>query len=179
MLKEVSDKASIVKLVMAHILAVFLVETTSGTLSPAGTPCEHCFEAVSGAGKMRIALCAGALGLASCAVPPSDTAFVGPTGSLTHSAKCSHSPEACFKSASSNCRGPYTVVDSNSNAGGLVADILPGPVTWYNMTYICGASNGQHPTFPFRGQQYTPPTYTPPTMTNCQKHGNSVSCQTM
>ena len=43
---------------------------------------------------------------------------------------------------------PYAVVDSHSNAGGLLADILPGPVTWYTMVYQCGRA-GAFPQFPF------------------------------
>lgn len=65
------------------------------------------------------------------------------------------------------------MLDSESHAGGLVADVLPGPVTWYGMTFACGPSDGRMPSFAFRGQ-----TYRPPTVTNCQKHGNMVSCQT-
>jgi hypothetical protein len=49
------------------------------------------------------------------------------------------------------------VVDSYSKAGGLVADILPGPVTWYYMSYQCGKSDGRMPSFAFRGQNYQRP----------------------
>jgi hypothetical protein len=35
------------------------------------------------------------------------------------------------------------ILNSESHAGGLLADILPGPVTWYTMTYVCGASDGK------------------------------------
>jgi hypothetical protein len=28
---------------------------------------------------------------------------------------------------------------------------MPGPVTWYSMTYQCGPSDGKMPAFAFRG----------------------------
>jgi hypothetical protein len=71
--------------------------------------------------------------------------------------------------------GSYQVLDSESHAGGLVADALAGPVTWYGMTYVCGKSDGRLPSFPFRGQQYLPAAR--PIVTNCQSFGNSTSCQ--
>ncbi len=42
------------------------------------------------------------------------------------------------------------------------ADVLPGPVTWFGMTYKCGASGGPHSKFTFRGQQYRAPTIVMP-----------------
>ena len=117
-------------------------------------------------------LLASLLSLTSC-VAPSTSSYIGPSGSSTNSTKCSQSPEACFQQASQTCSGrQYSVVESHSNAGGLLADILPGPVTWYHMTYVCGQSGGAYPTFPLTGQQYRPPA-----VTNCQNYGNSVSCQ--
>lgn len=119
-----------------------------------------------------------AMGLTACATTNA-TSYVGPSGSKTHTAKCSQSPDACFQKASETCKGGYKVVDSYSKAGGLLADVIAGPVTWYYMTYICGSSGSGHLTFPFRGQTYTPTPiiYTKPTYTNCQRFGNSVSCQ--
>jgi hypothetical protein len=74
-------------------------------------------------------------------------------------------------------------LDSHSKAGGLIADLLPGPITWYYMSYQCGKSDGKMPTFGFRGQSFQPPpvvvapAYTPrTTTTNCNRFGNSVSC---
>ena len=87
-----------------------------------------------------------------------------------------------MKTANQTCKGSYQVLDSSSNAGGIVADILPGPVTWYRMSYQCGRSDGRMPTFPFRGQSYSPPAVvvTQPTMrtTNCNRFGNNVTCTT-
>jgi hypothetical protein len=80
--------------------------------------------------------------------------FNGPTGVALNTAKCSQSSVGCLQEASQVCGGKYSVVDSESHSGGLLADALPGPVTWYSMTYQCGPSDGKMPTFAFRGQQY-------------------------
>ncbi len=115
----------------------------------------------------------------SACVEPSQTTIAGPSGQAINTAKCNQSPEKCMKKAAETCKGPYQVVDSHSKSGGLVADVIPGPVTWYSMSYQCGRSDGRMPTFPFRGQTYQAPQMTAapkPTTTNCSKFGNSVSC---
>ena len=121
--------------------------------------------------------------LAGCA--PTNTAFVGPSGATDNTTKCSRSPEECFQTAAKTCGGPYAVIDSESHAGGVFADIVPGPVTWYRMTYECGRAGASYPSFPFRGPQYTQPlsanevpVYRRPTQTNCNVFGNNMSCQT-
>ena len=95
------------------------------------------------------------LALAGCV--SSGEPIPGPSGQVMNEAKCNMSPTGCLKEAAAKCKGPYQVLDSSSNAGGLVADVLPGPVTWYRMTYQCGPSDGRMPQFPFRGSTYTPP----------------------
>jgi hypothetical protein len=80
--------------------------------------------------------------------------FNGPSGTPVNTAKCSYSSAGCLKQASDTCRGPYQVLDSDSHSGGLVADVMAGPVTWYSLTYQCGASDGKMPAFAFRGQQF-------------------------
>lgn len=124
----------------------------------------------------------GLYALASC-VEPTTSPVTGPSGAVVNTAKCSSSSEGCFKAAAKTCNGSYQVLDSYSKAGGLVADLMPGPVTWYYMSYQCGKSDGRMPTFDFRGQSYQPPpvivspAYTPRTSTtNCRRFGNSVSC---
>ena len=112
-----------------------------------------------------------ALLLASCQT--GDETYVGPSGRNVNNAKCSTSPQGCFKTAAEVCKGPYRVVASHSNAGGLLADVLPGPVTWYNMPYECGASDGRYPDFQFRGASHVIPQST---TTTCSRFGNSVSC---
>lgn len=90
-----------------------------------------------------------ATGLSGCITEQSS--FTSPTGAVANKAKCSTSPDGCFQQASKTCSGPYQVLDSESHAGGALADLVPGPVTWYSMTYQCGPSNGQMPAFAFRG----------------------------
>ncbi len=113
-----------------------------------------------------------------------------PDGSSMKNVKCNMDSQKCFVSASESCKeagGSYQVVSSHSNAGGTLADILPGPVTWYNMTYMCGPSDGRMPEFAFRGQGYVPPPVIVnqpqqqrprPTTTNCTRSGSSVNCTT-
>ena len=121
-----------------------------------------------------------ALSLAAC-VEPSTTTIAGPSGQAVSTAKCSGSSETCMQAAADACKGPYQVVDSYSKAGGIVADVLPGPVTWYYLTYQCGKSDGRMPAFPFRGQSYQPPPVVaaPPrqaTTTTCSAFGNTMTC---
>jgi hypothetical protein len=108
-------------------------------------------------------------------------AVPGPSGKAMQEVKCNGSPTACFKKANAICKGSYQVIDSSSNAGGLVADVLPGPITWYRMSFQCGKSDGRMPAFPFRGQQYSPPpvVVTQPSLprtTTCNSFGSRVTC---
>lgn len=104
----------------------------------------------------------------------SQESVTGPSGGIVHQAKCSGSPNGCLNEAGKTCAGPYQVLASSSNAGGLVADVLPGPVTWYNMSYQCGSSDGKMPSFDFRGGVYRAPVQT---TTTCNKFGQSVTCR--
>lgn len=118
--------------------------------------------------------------------------FRGPDGSSIKTVKCASDPARCFAVASQSCpsMGTYRVISSESHAGGVLADILPGPVTWYGMTYACGATDGAMSDFKFSGQQYTPPPLPAPalrpiiiqqqpttTTTNCTKAGETVTCR--
>ena len=130
-------------------------------------------------GGTRLAVLAiGAALLSACV--SSNEAIQGPSGATVHDAKCNGSPNACLKKAAATCKGPYQVLDSSSNAGGAIADIMPGPVTWYRMSYQCGLSDGRMPSFPFRGQQYTPPPVVIQqprvTRTTCGTVGNTLNC---
>jgi hypothetical protein len=119
------------------------------------------------------------------------TEFAGPDGTKSKAVKCNQDPNKCFVAATQSCpEGAYRVVSSESHAGGLLADVFAGPVTWYGMTYVCGPSDGKMPDFAFRGQRYTPPpvVMTQPVVTrpapapaafrttNCTQMGNSVNC---
>lgn len=114
-------------------------------------------------------------GLSACGSTSSNTSFVGPSGEQIHSAKCSIASQGCYQEAAKICGGSYQVLDSESHAGGIAADLMAGPVTWYGMTYSCGKSDGRLPAFPFRGQTYVPDAS--PRTTNCQAIGNSLNCQ--
>ena len=117
--------------------------------------------------------------------------FRAPDGSTLKSVKCASDSSRCFATAAQSCPGggTYRVVSSDSHAGGAIADIIPGPVTWYSMTYACGLSDGRMPDFNFVGQRYTPSPAPAPrpiivtpapaaTTTNCIKVGDTVSCST-
>lgn len=94
--------------------------------------------------------------LAACAAP-STSQSVLPDGRQVFTSKAVSNPNDIFDEAAATCSGTYAVIDSWSNAGGSLADLMPGPFTWYGMRYVCGAPSSINPTFPFRGQSYTPP----------------------
>ena len=74
-----------------------------------------------------------------------------------HQTKCKGNSGACIQEAQRVCGGEYHVLFSESHAGGLLGDSVPGPVTWYSMSYECPNSRGDKPDFPFRGNTYPPP----------------------
>ena len=94
--------------------------------------------------------------LGGCVIPSTES-YHDPSGTKVHKTKCTAENIGCFQEASQTCGGPYQVITSDSHAGGVFADWLPGPVTWYTITYRCGASDGQTPSFRWMGQEYTPP----------------------
>jgi hypothetical protein len=110
-----------------------------------------------------------AIGLSGC-METAGPSFNGPSGTPVSTAKCSQSSVGCLQKASQTCGGQYLVLDSESHSGGLLADALPGPVTWYGMTYQCGPSDGKMPTFAFRGQQYVD---SPTVFVNAPSGGNT------
>ena len=83
--------------------------------------------------------------------------YTGPSGKMVHQTKCKISNVECFKKASSVCKGPYKVISSDTHAGGILADWIPGPITWYTMSYRCGEVDGKQPKFRWKGPKYTPP----------------------
>ena len=116
---------------------------------------------------MRNVLVAGVVSfgvLTGCGANNLPQTFIGPSGKPVETVKCKGSPKQCFVQANKSCGGAYQVVSSESHAGGLLADLIPGPVTWYGMVYECGKSDGNTPTFPFQGSEYTAPAvvYVPP-----------------
>lgn len=114
--------------------------------------------------------------LVGCGATPEVKTFVGPSGEQINTVRCIKDTSACFDKASEVCSlKPYKVINSYRNAGGLYADFIPGPVTWYTMSIVCGVSDGYMPTFPLRGKEPSMPKVQ---HTSCNKIGNSVNCTT-
>ncbi len=104
-----------------------------------------------------LAIVARAMVLSACASTGIEEVRA-PDGSTIKSVKCLSDSNKCMAAASESCTGgTYQVLDSSSNAGGALADLLPGPFTWYRMQYACGSGDGKMPTFAFRGSSYVPP----------------------
>lgn len=120
-----------------------------------------------------------------------------PNGEIYYKVKCSKESSICLSEASKSCNNEkYNVISSESHAGGVFADIFPGPITWYSITYKCGEGNNKLPDFKFTGQSYVPPPViiTPPTTqvikpepftpaplptmktTTCNKIGDTLNC---
>jgi hypothetical protein len=71
-----------------------------------------------------------------------------------HDTKCKGTSRDCINKAERTCGGAFRTIHSESHAGGLVKDAIPGPVTWYYLEYQCGFSDGRMPQFPFRGPHF-------------------------
>lgn len=95
----------------------------------------------AGAGAFAISACGG-----------TQESYVGPSGEIVHETSCRGGKGDCFEAAHSTCGGSgFRALDSHSNSGGLLADALPGPITWYYLTYACGNPDGRMPLFPRQG----------------------------
>ena len=131
---------------------------------------------------LRISAAAGLMVLVGCAGP--QESYTAPSGETVHEVKCSGGKGACFETAAATCGDAgYRALDSHSRSGGLLADALPGPVTWYYLTYACGAPDGVLPGFarePHDAPVVLPapvPAYRPPVTTTCTGYGNSLTCR--
>ncbi|GMG84417.1 hypothetical protein LNKW23_36330 [Paralimibaculum aggregatum] len=128
--------------------------------------------------KRRLAI-ASLTCLAACSPPPPGASSVtgvssvaGPGGAPPNRVRRSRAPDACCAAASRTCGGgSHQVPGSASHAGGLLADVLPGPVTWYGMTFACGPSDGRPAGFPPRGAAQRAPGFA-----TCNTIGNSTNC---
>jgi len=104
--------------------------------------------------KLLPLLAVSTITLVGCNAGPQVKSFTGPTGETVSTVRCTRDTTPCFEKASEQCGGgTYRVTNSYRNAGGLFADILPGPVTWYTMSVVCGKPDGVMPTFPLRGEE--------------------------
>ena len=81
----------------------------------------------------------------------------GPDGRPIHETTCQGSSSSCYQEARATCKGNYQVLDSYSKAGNLFTDAIPGPFTWFHMSYSCGQSNGKIAKFNHEGGYYMPP----------------------
>jgi hypothetical protein len=116
---------------------------------------------------------------AGCTAGPTVKSYTGPTGEKMATVRCTKETSPCFEKASEFCEGDtYRVANSYRNAGGVLADALPGPVTWYTMSIICGHSDGVMPEFPLRGSEPAMPTTNSVEKTQCTQYGNTVNCTT-
>ena len=119
--------------------------------------------------------------LTACAIEPQVQSYTGPTGENMSTVRCTKETSSCFEKASEVCNAEtYRVVDSYRNSGGIFADLLPGPVTWYTLSIICGPSDGLMASFPLRGSEPAMPSM--PTSTEettiCREVGNTIHCTT-
>lgn len=122
------------------------------------------------------------LALVGCA-SPSAKVIKAPDGTTMQAITCNMDSSKCLEVATEACAatgGSYQVISSHSNAGGTGADVIPGPVTWYRMSVVCGPSDGKLPTFPFRGPQPVVPDFSQKErksiQTNCTNIGNNINC---
>ena len=129
-----------------------------------------------------LSLCCAAA-LVGCA-SPSAKDITAPDGTKLKKISCNRDSAGCLEAATAACidsNGTYRVITSHSNAGGTVADILPGPVTWFHMTISCGKPDGVMPSFAFRGPQPVMPNFESPTRktitTNCSTYGSNTTCR--
>ncbi len=88
---------------------------------------------------MRVIL-VGLLAIGLSVLPAQADTIIGPSGKPLDQVKCKMDPQDCYRQAGKLCKGSYQVIDSESHSGGLLADIIPGPVTWYSMVFQCGPS---------------------------------------
>ena len=95
--------------------------------------------------------------LGGCAASSGGTGLLqlnAPNGALYYRVKCNGSEQECLAKANQACGGPYQVITSESHSGGLLADLMPGPVMWYSMHFQCGPSDGAIPTFRHNGPTF-------------------------
>jgi hypothetical protein len=129
--------------------------------------------------KRNVILFASIALLTGCNAGPQIKSDTGPTGEKVSTVRCTRETSPCFEKASEVCNGgSYRVTNSYRNAGGLFADVLPGPVTWYTMSIICGPPDGLTPEFPLRGSEPAIPTMPSVQKTQCHQIGNTVDCTT-
>ena len=101
------------------------------------------------------------------------SSFRGPNGATIHKVTCRIDETDCYQEAAAVCGKKYQVINSESHAGGLLADWGPGPVRWYSMNIRCGVSDGRIADFERRGAEYQP---SRPFYMQCGSDGFGVGC---
>lgn len=145
-----------------------------------GQRCSDSHHSIEGSNSISLGLLAVMMFLNGCsAAGPQVRSYVGPTGETVNTVRCTREPTACFETASDTCSGgSYRVISSYRNAGGLYADVFPGPVTWYTMDIVCGPADGRLPEFPLRGEEPSMPDSSPTYNTTCREVGGALKCKT-
>lgn len=100
--------------------------------------------------------------------------YIGPDGEPLYVVKCKFDESQCFNDAAKTCNGPYSIKSTARSTGGLLADALPGPVTWYKMMYACGIGDSVRPNFPHDGRPIVIPQ--PPVQTRCVNSVGGITC---
>lgn len=88
--------------------------------------------------------------------PPDDYDGSAGRDQAIHDVKCRDTAQDCIRKAENKCNGPFRTLNSESHAGGLIDDKVPGPATWFALRYQCGYADGRPPRFPYRGERYEP-----------------------
>ena len=87
---------------------------------------------------MRLAII-GAIGmlmLSGC-VSASGHAINLPNGKIGVRTTCHPDVAECYEEAGKICTNGYDLVSQSVHMGGTLADLMPGPVTWYNVLVEC------------------------------------------
>ena len=74
-----------------------------------------------------------------------DSAFVGPEGESIYFTKCNVSQEGCLKEIAEHCPSGYNTINTETHMGGILADLIPGPVRWWSITYSCKEEQNLNP----------------------------------
>jgi hypothetical protein len=65
-----------------------------------------------------------------------------------NSVKCNIDFKNCLETIRSVCGGKYHIHSRGTHMGGLLADILPGPIVWFTAAYSCGEISQSSPAPP-------------------------------
>ena len=73
-----------------------------------------------------------------CSGKVAATKISGPTGGVAYIVKCKKSVAYCMQKLGTLCKGSaYDIISDDTHAGGVFADILPGPTVWHTVVATC------------------------------------------